>query len=175
MSSADSSLRMRILPRTKYDLTNVPNITIMIAQHIDASTFQEADLLVRLHRGSAIGSSSTITIGLLPDGYDFADPAPIASGGGYADFLGPVPTRAGPGAVQFPSTTLIPAYAVASMSNSGTPAPFGRMLAVSMVAHNAGVGSHLLVAVVSIDLVLKGGDVRDQPLTPNGYCGYRIL
>jgi hypothetical protein len=177
---ADSSLRMRILPRTKYDFSNLQTTTsmsVVLAQHIDASVFQEVDLIVRLHGGTNIANAaSTIVVGVVPDGYDFSDPAPVTGAGAYGDFLTPAPVRVGVGAVAASSTTTIPSYQVASLNVGGgaVPAPFGRLIAVTLYAAQ-GAASSALVAVLSVDVVLKSGDPTALPLMPNGYRGYRLL
>jgi hypothetical protein len=175
MQATGSSLTMRVLPRTLYDFSNLglgTAMTIVVAQHIDASVFQEADLHVRLHPGTVIANSSSwFTIGLVPDGYDFDDPAPLAAGA-YADFLGATPTRTVPGAFQVLGTTTFPFFTVVSLNQSSA---FGRLLAVTLYASQQGTGGTALKAVLSLDLVLKSREPRDLPAMPNAYCGYRII
>ncbi|MGH7294534.1 MAG: hypothetical protein ACRELB_06370 [Polyangiaceae bacterium] len=179
MTTVNSGLTMRIVPRALYDFTGLQasgKSTITIAQHIDASVFQEADLMVRFHTGTVIqGAAATLTVGLVTDGYDFSDPAPTTSSGGASAFAGPNPAMGSPGTVQATNATAFPSYLLSSWNQGQTTTPFGRLLLILLIAQQGGTSGQTLTALMSIDLVLKGGDPRAMPMMPNGYRGYRVM
>jgi hypothetical protein len=159
-----SGLTKRIVPITTYTFGNLAasdTSLVVVGQHVDATTFTEADLLVRFHKGTTIGTG-TFTVGLIADGWTLNDPS--------AAFLPPPFSILAPppGTVQVGSTTSFPFYSAV------TPVSWGRFVAVVLVAaQGAAVGA--LTAVMSVDLALKGGDVAGLPMGPNGYRGYRDI
>jgi hypothetical protein len=164
---------MRIIPRATYDCTGLQANTssyITLAQHIDASVFQEADLLVRFHPSCVLQSGASAFVALVPDGYDFDDPAAVgaASAAGFITF----PTS-GPGVVHATSSTTMPAMFMTTLGQSA--GPFARLLAVTMVVQQGTVSGAQLSLFISADLILKGGDPSLLPMMPNGYRGYRII
>jgi hypothetical protein len=176
MATINGGMTMRIIPRQGYIFTGLGasgQATVMIASHIDVSAFQEADLLVRLHPQSVIPSGANVVVGLVTDGYTFDDPAPAVAAGQF--FFGSAPAAGLPGCVQITSSNTPPFFAVASMNQGSTTTPFGRLLAVQMIATQGTTGGANFGVFMSLDLVLKGGDPRMLAMNPNSFRGYRIM
>jgi hypothetical protein len=162
MATINSGITVRLLSRTVFNVPGGINtsITFPIASHLDTSVFTEADLLVRFHGGtggtSLPSAGQTATVNVLPDGYDFADPASVFTGSSIAS-------------AQITNSTSIPYYTVLAI-----PTPFGRLLSFNLVVVQTSTGGAITVAL-SLDINLKGGDPTGMPLMPNGFRGYRIM
>jgi hypothetical protein len=174
MSTINSGLSMRIVPRSNYSFTALTATTgaaaVQLAQHIDVSVFTEADLMVRYHTGTTVPTGATLLVGAVSDGYDFEDPANY--------FLPPgTLTSASPGTIQITSSTTYPFYGVTSLGLGGSTSaatPMGRLISIALFV-TQGSTSGNIIALLSVDLILKGGDPRSLPAMPNGYMGYRLL
>jgi hypothetical protein len=179
MATVNSGLTIRVTPRALYNFTGLgagpAQSVILIAQHIDVSVFQEVDILVRFHGGTIIPTTATVTVGLLADGYDFSDPAPATTAGVPSAFFGPNVASGQPGVVQATNATSFPAMFISSMNQGATTTPFSRLLAVQLVAVGGTAAGAMFQALLSVDLVCKGGDPSHLPMMPNGFCGYRLL
>jgi hypothetical protein len=151
-----SGITKRIAPIATYTFGNLAASTtgqVIVGQHIDATTFTEADLLVRFHTGTTI-ATGTFTVGLVADGWTFNDPA--------SAFLASLSRT-----IQVSSTSTFPFYGIVPV-----PPAWGRSLAVTLLAtQGATMGN--LTAVMSADFALKGGDADGLPVGPNGNRGYR--
>jgi hypothetical protein len=177
-----NSMTFRVLPRTVLDFSGLQasgQIGFPIGQHIDASAFTEADLLVRLHgpttsggtSGTAINSTGggNFVIALAQDGYDFEEPAtPFFPGGSI--------TGSSPGAVSVTTSTAVPSILTATLNGalSGS-APLGRFLACYLLAAQGTTAGANLRLAVSIDIIFKGGDPGSLPMAPNAFRGYRVM
>jgi hypothetical protein len=164
MGTVNTGITIRLVPRTLYvfggatGLVAGGTVTVPIARHIDASTFTEADLLVRAHSGTSIavgGGGGNFGIQPFDDGYDFEDPD--------VDFV------TGVSVIPINNATVIPFFTSFSIAS-----PFGRLLGVQLVA-NQNAANGVLSIALSVDLVLKGGDPSALPMMPNAYRGYRIM
>jgi hypothetical protein len=163
MATINSGITMRIIPQTLYDFSNLQGSQSMnfpLGQHIEAGQFTEVDVLVRLHAATVMSEGQTLQVALFTDGYDFSDPASVFfSSGPIAEF-----SQAG--------VPTLPAYNI--FSASATDTPFGRYIAIQIGATQASSAT-TLIAAVSVDITLKGGDPSAMPMSPNSYRGYRIL
>lgn len=160
---SSTGMMMRIIPRTVYDFTKVQasqTVQFIIAQHIDVGPFQEADFMIRCYNPSISPAGASITIQLLADGYTLDEPS--------LDFFSVNDGKSSAfGSIVYGNTTTTTTYSVLSVNNQ-----FGRMLAVRLIATQpASTGS--LVATISIDLALKGGDPAGLHPSYNTYRGYR--
>jgi hypothetical protein len=152
---------MRILPLTQFGFTGIgasKNVSFPIGQHIEAGVFTEADMLVRLHTGTQMSTGQVLSVTLSQDGYDFEDPANV--------FMNPLVTFQQSGAPTLPLYSVTTALA--------STYPFGRYVAIVVTALQPATATTFNVNL-SVDLVLKGGDPRSMPMSPNSYRGYRIM
>jgi hypothetical protein len=164
MATANTGITKRIAALATYpfdSLTDSAVSSIIVGQHIGATTFTESDILVRFHTGTTI-TSGKFRVAVVPDGYDFSDPAAAFVAPPIGGFTPPA------GAVEVSSDTTFPFYAVVAGPASG------RLVAVVLIA-TQGSGGDALTAVLSVDLSLKGGAPGYAPWMPNGYRGYRIM
>ena len=157
--SSNSGIHLRILPVTRIDFTKLQNsqvLTLLIAQHIETHTMTEADIAVRSHTGTDFGGGGTVTADLLQEGFAFDDPA--------NSFVG--------SSVLSAAITLGAANTYALKGNGSIS--LGRHLCVQLKATQSAGGGNL-IAVLSIDVYLKGGDPTALLSGPNSFRGYRIL
>lgn len=74
-----ATIALRVIRRTSYDLSGLgpsQSTRIIVAQHLDAAGFAEAEMLVRFY-GDPHGSrvkSGTLVVALVPDGWDPSQP-----------------------------------------------------------------------------------------------------
>jgi hypothetical protein len=166
MATTSSGLIRRIATIATYPFTNLAALetsAIVLGQHIDTTTFTEADVMVRFHNGTMVPAGGSLTVGLVLDGYDSQDPT--------AFFIPSFSISDLPaGTVQVTSSTTFPFYSTVSL-----PSPLGRFLAVVLVGAQGTSGGDTLTAVLSVDLALKGGDPANTPWLPNALCGYDLM
>ena len=113
----------------------------------------EVDLIARTHPGSGntMGTGNTITVGMVPDGYDFGDPSSQFYGTAFA------------GAVALAAA---PSYGIQTVTSG-----FGRLVAVQLTLTT---GTVLPIIYLSVDITAKGGDPEKLLNGPNSFMGYRI-
>jgi hypothetical protein len=167
MATINSGMVLRCFPRVNLNFSNLAaNGTqgLVLATHIDTTTFTECDLIVRYHSGTTISGSTgaQLLISVLPEGYDFDDPA-SSFNSNTSPVFGASYT------VSVTTATSYPYYGVAQATS-----PFGRFVMVGAWAQ-MGSTTGTLNAFVSADLVLKGGDPSGLPTAPNSFRGYLIM
>jgi hypothetical protein len=166
MSTINSGIVLRLLPKTTYDFSKIiagpgNNQVITLAQHIDVAPFTEAVFIVRAHTLSLAGAA-TITFSVVIDGYEFGDP-------GVTGFLQPNNAAGGPlGQVVMTNGTPQPFF-----QNLNVPMSFGRFVAIQLTGTvpNGAVGG---TCAISVDLSLKGGDASSRAAVPNAFLGYSM-
>jgi hypothetical protein len=166
MSTINSGIVLRLLPKTAYDFSKITagvgnSQIITLAQHIDVAPFTEAVFIVRAHTLSLAGAA-TITFSVVIDGYEFGDP-------GVTGFLQPNnPAGAPLGQVQMTSGTVFPFF-----QNLAVPTNFGRFVAIQLTGA-VPMGAVGGTCAISVDLSLKGGDATMRAFVPNTFQGYRL-
>lgn len=161
MPTIGSQGLVRILPRTRYDLSALRDAAIQIpaAQHIDILGFERATLQVRVYCGN-LPSKSSLQIQIADDGFSADDSAGV--------FL---QTRSVGGAeiasLHIPDGTVFPFYQSLS---TAIPGVLGRMMAVIMSFTGGSEGGPMIE--LSMDLVLTGGSVGAKIHQPSTYLGY---
>ena len=164
MSTVNSGLVLRLLPKTSYDFSKIiagagNNQVLTLAQHIDVAFFAEATFIIRAHAVSIAGAAS-IVFGVVFDGYEFGDP-------GVTGFLQPNVPAGGPIAqLTMNSSTTGPFF-----NNLAVPVNFARFLAIQLTG-NVPVGAVGGTCTISVDLSLKGGDPSGRIAAPNTFLGY---
>jgi hypothetical protein len=155
-----TGMTMRVFTRTPVNfdsLRNDTNQVLWICQHIDVSPFEEVDLVVRAHTAT-IGSGASIAVEAFPDGWTPEDPALTFVDGSRSYAI-----------VTLSSSSSIPLYKTQALLSG-----FGRLVSIAvtgtMPAGMTPVDCH---AVLSIDLVMKGGDPSGIVPAFNTYRGYR--
>ena len=165
MSTINSGMVMRLLPRTVFDFTLHTNaggsIRFPIAQHIDVSVFQEAVFIIRLHSGTVCNVANGFTFNVLYDGYDFDDPATVFSQINLPGGASPI------GNLQVGTPATVPFVQHIPVGTN-----FGRFLMLQLQVIGVAGGTGTLIT--SVDLALKGGDPNDMAISPNTFRGYRL-
>ncbi len=162
MSTVNSGVAIRVLPRTVFNMLGLSNggtAAFLIARHIDITPFTEAEFLVRVHSGTSITGTGPGMFQVQPviDAYDFADPA--------TDFNLPVAGA---------TTTINSGTAVPSVAVLNVGTTFGRLLGIQLTG-TGGASMSALSLALSLDLIVKGGDPAAISGMPNAFRGYRII
>jgi hypothetical protein len=154
-----TGMTMRLVPRTPFNFDSLrvtTNQVIWVVQHVDVSPFEEVDLVVRAHTAS-LGTGATIKVEAFPDGWTPEDPALNFVDGSRSYAL-----------VTLDSSSSIPLYKTQALLSG-----FGKLLSIAVTGtmpSGSPVDCH---AVLSIDLVMKGGDPSGIVPAFNTYRGYR--
>ena len=152
-----NGITKRLLPRTQYAFGNVggnQGETVQLATHLEVYGFSAAAFILRLHPGTNVGVGAQLQFLVMADGHDFQDPS--------TPFL----TQLASATVD--STVVYPFFTVLEVTG------FGRYLEVQLVGTQpaAPVG---LLAQVSLDVVLRGGDPTPYIPAGNALLGYENL
>lgn len=139
-----TGVELNVLEMTQYDFMNVglgATVTMMVAQNIDVSRYDEPTLSARLHEATVTGSGTSPSVS-----FDVISVAPVAQDPSKF-FTGSSKATATIITAGAPSTPL-----VVQGSNS---AAFGSVVSVRMTVTNWGTTSTALKFTVSLSLTLK--------------------
>ena len=162
----NSGVTIRLLPVTTYTFTGLgtgKSVNLILAQHIDVTTFTEAHFLFRYHAATVVAAGS-LQAGVFADGWDFQDPT--------TSFFSSAAIATGTSIAATPSGAVLQVIPVSL--NLGAGLAFARHLMLQLTFNQTTANSNL-VAQVSCDLVLKGGDGGSNVGGPNSYMGYRVM
>ena len=156
MSTVNGGLFRRLLPITTRDFSGIQgNMTMVItaATHVPAVAFSVAEVVFRLHTGTSLGAGTSVTLAVHGDGYSDQDPSTT-----FDNTL---------------ASTSVSSWTGPQLQILTVPPGFGRYLRATVTGVQP-AAPQALVVVVSVDLVLKGGDPEGITGSPNEFRGYGI-
>jgi hypothetical protein len=161
MATIGSQALLRIIPRTRFDLSQLRGATVQIpvAQHVDVLGFERAAVQVRIYRG-ILPAKSSLDIQIADDGF---------GGEGFSETFLQTQNSNGDdiGKLHIPDSAIFPFYQSIPIA---IPGVIGRMMAV-LLSFTGGPEAGPTVEL-SVDLVLTGGSVGAKVYQPSTYLGY---
>src|SRR5579871_946232 len=155
-NSLVSGVVRRLLPITTCTFSGAQgsqNLSYTVAKHLELGPFTEATLLWRRHSGTVIGTGATLVLTVGTDGYDFGDPST-----NFDEQIG---------------TTTVSSFSTPIVTPVTFTSGLGRMLRCTIKGTQP-ASPVSLIAVMSVDAILKGGDPTALMQGPNAACGYRV-
>ena len=163
MGTINGGMTLKLTPITKYDFSSLKasgTVAQVLCQHVDVSNYTEAELEIRFHAGTSMPTGTSLSVQAYEDGWSSEDPAAVfsnvnnAGGTAFANYA-------------VPAASAFPLYQILNL-----PVPTGRLINLYLVAQQP-VSPLGLIALLSVDIVVKGGDMTGAQMGPNTYLGYR--
>ena len=154
MATINGGLVARLLPMTTWTFSGLDagqTENVIFTRQFNASVFTEGHLQIRMYESSVLSAGTSIKVSAKSDAHAFDDPTDE-----FTQLQG---------SVTFTSADAVPGFRTLGITL------FGRLLQVDILATQASPAA-ALVASMSVDLVLKGGDPAALDLRPGETLGY---